>query len=142
MPITKQSNKFSLEQRERLWQRYLSEEGIFNDRLNFFLVLESLLLGAVITIFAQNNFVQREFILKLSALLGLVLTLIWFYVSARQKWVLDIVRRKAVENLVEFRLTQLEISKGRWPIKIGSVLAYIVPLSFLVVWIILQFIIQ
>jgi hypothetical protein len=141
MPATKQQKKLSPEQTDRLWQRYLSEESIFNDRLNFFLVLESILLGAVITLFGQNNFTQREFILRLSALLGFVLTIIWIYVSARQKWVLGIVRRIAFEKLDEFRLSELEIAKGRWPIRIRTLLAHVIPLSFLLVWIIIQFII-
>lgn len=128
------------EQVDRLWQRYLSEEEIFNNRLNLFLVLESLLVGAVITIIGQTSLgPHRSLVLRVSMFLGLGLTIVWIYVSARQKWVLGIVRQMARDHCPEFSRAESLLESGRWPVKIRSLLAHVVPTIFLLVWIILQF---
>jgi hypothetical protein len=135
-----QPKKLTQDQLDRLWQRYISEEEIFNNRLNFFLVLESVLLGVTMTLYSQGNFGgSQALILRSSALLGLGLTLVWLYIAAKQKWILAIVRKTARANLPEFATLEEELEQGPWPFHIRTLLAYIVPSLFLLTWVILQF---
>lgn len=63
------------EQMNRLWEHRHYMSSTFYNRLNFFLVFESVLLGVVGILYSKSNSVTL--ILKMIVLLGLVLTLIW-----------------------------------------------------------------
>ena len=56
------------------------------NRLNFFLVFESVLLGVVGLLYSRPN--SSVLVLKLIVLLGLSLTAIWAYIQARQNYLL------------------------------------------------------
>lgn len=129
---------FTEEQSARIWERYSSEEEIFNNRLNFFLILETLLLGGVIAFVGQST-PDRYTLIVLSPIIivGNFLTLVWVYIQARQKYVLDAVRRWAYQHLPEFRAMEDDIYSKYWPLKIRNLLAYIIPLVFLVTWFVL-----
>ncbi|MES1241418.1 MAG: hypothetical protein ABUT39_07350, partial [Acidobacteriota bacterium] len=58
---------------DRLWQHGLHEDGIFNERLNFFLVFESVLLG-VIGMLLDKETASYGSIIILLIILGLAVT--------------------------------------------------------------------
>src|SRR3990170_655117 len=87
--------KLTNEEANRLWQHGTHEENIVNSRLNFFLVLESILLGVVAMLFGQNPpAINQDFILRAFLFLGLALTIVWAYIAARQKYVFDNLRKR------------------------------------------------
>lgn len=124
----------------RLWEHGMHEDKIFNNRLNFFLVLESVLLGVVAMLFGQNNpSSNRDFVLRVFMFTGLAITLLWAYVSARQKYVFDSLKERLREHLPEYAGTVRARKRARWPLSNNTLLAYVVPETFIVIWIILQF---
>lgn len=126
---------------ERLWQHGLHEENAFNQRLNFFLILESFLLSIFAQIFTQNySTYDQKLVLRIILSLGLSLTLVWAYVSARQKYCLDTVRKRTRELLPEYAETVKVRNKISWPLSNAFLLAYMVPGIFIVLWVVLQFI--
>ena len=128
-------------QANRLWQYWRTEESIFNERFNLFLVLESVLFGVLILFFGQSNPIRdRKLILRLATFLGLTLTIVWAYVSARQNYVLEIVRRNVHHSLPVYVEVEKEIGRVRWPIHVRTLLSYVIPEIFILVWIVLLFI--
>jgi len=132
--------KLTNEDASRLWQHIIHEEDTLNNRLNFFLVLESILLGVVAMLLGQNPLASNQnFILRAFLFLGLALTIIWAYVAARQKYVFDSLRKRVIETLPEYAETIKIREQVRWPFSNLSLLSYVVPAIFIVIWIALQF---
>lgn len=128
------------EEASRLWQHAMHEETILNNRLNFFMVVESVLLGILGMLFGQTtNTPNREFILRTFMILGLALTMVWQYVAARQLYAFESVRKRARESLPEYATTRTEREKVRWRLSNLKLLCYVVPGIFFLVWIVLQF---
>jgi len=135
-----ESAKPTSDELDRMWQHGMHEENTLNDRLNFFLVLESVLLGVVAMLLSQSNPpTNRDFMLRALLTLGLALTVIWAYVAARQKYIFDLLRKRLRENLPEYAETRRIREQGRWPISDISLLSYVVPTLFILIWIALQF---
>jgi hypothetical protein len=134
------SVKLTSEEASRLWQHGIHEENILNSRLNFFLVLESILLGVVAMLFGQNPpATNQNFILRAFLFLGLALTIVWAYIAARQKYVFDSLRKRVRETLPEYAETIKIREQVRWPFSNLSLLSYVVPAIFILIWIALQF---
>lgn len=118
------------------------EEEIFNNRLNFFLLIETVLISGFCVLVVDNKSMpHRELLLRIFLLIGLILSIIWAYVQARQNFVLRIVRKRAVDILPEYAETQIQLDKVRWPIRIRTLLTFVVPAFFIAVWIMFQFLI-
>jgi hypothetical protein len=118
------------EQRARFWQHAMHQDTQFNDRLNFFLVFESILLGIVAALYARSSNV--DFMLWAIALLGLVITLLWMNVQVYQKYYLDSFSRR-LEQLPEFAVTAEYNRKWR-PGTARRILTYIIPLTVALIW--------
>ncbi|PWH12404.1 MAG: hypothetical protein DDG60_13365 [Anaerolineae bacterium] len=140
-----QAEKLSNEAINRLWQHGIHEDEIFNNRLNFFLVLESVLFAVVAMLLsasAGGNTPQKQIIiLRLIAILGLALTVVWTYVQARQKYVLDRLQTRMKKYIPEYAETFQEREKMRWPFSNRTLLTYVIPSLFIIIWIVLQFVI-
>lgn len=121
------------DQINRIWQHGLHEEGLFNNRLNFFLVLESILFFIVAAFI--NSGASRPFVLRSFTLFGLLITLVWAYVQARQRYVLKVLEQRIRDTAPEFRATDRELLRTRWPISNLTLLTYVVPGLFVLVWI-------
>lgn len=117
---------------DKLWQHGLHEDSVFNERLNFFLVFETVLLGVVGMLFGSAN--STEGIIKLFVTLGFVLTLMWMYVQARQKSVVEGLRQtlRELDKGYDEAITQRD--SKRWPISSTWLLTYFIPLSVLLIW--------
>ncbi len=131
----KQDQKIDVHEAERLWQWWLLEEGNFNDRLNFFMVVESVLLGGLVLFLGQGNSLYPAMItLKVFLVAGFLLTIVWIYIQLRQRYVMDVIRGQLRIYLPDFSRTEKEIEKKHWPFKIRDVFVYIVPGIFMLMW--------
>lgn len=124
--VEQDSNK-DPKQNDLLWQYVMHEDVIFNERLNFFLVFESVLLGAIAMLF--NKEISRyRLLMAVLVILGLLLTVVWAYVQAKQRSILKIVTRRLMENLPEYRETVEELEEARWRrLSATALLAYVIP---------------
>ena len=117
---------------ERPWQYKLHEESIFYQRLNFFLVAESMLFVAFTTVW--NTTVHRKAMLLSLGILGLLLTGIWAYVGARQMYVIKHVSLVCLGLFEDY--AGIHQSRGEAKISSTKILAYGVPLFTAVTWVI------
>jgi hypothetical protein len=116
-----------------LWDYLKHSENTFTNRINFFLVAESMLMVSYATI-ANNYQLRNRTIGLVIILLGVLFTVAWFYVNLRAAInMTDIVGRirKAIP------LYQ-DIWSKRWHIKRLSarhVLAYFMPCILFLAWV-------
>ena len=123
------------DQINRLWEHRLHIDNLFYERLSFFLVFESVLLGVVGVLYSRPNPVIL--VPKVISILGFIITIIWVYVQARHKHIFNVVSTRAKEIMPEYRITLERIDQKRWPLSATWLLAYVVPILVVVVWIIL-----
>ena len=78
---------------EKMWDYVKHADNTFGDRQNFFLLFQSILIGGVIVGKGRSSKAAQDLqsALPILGLLGLVITLIWWYVQFRQAYVLDCV---------------------------------------------------
>lgn len=114
---------------KRLWEHLLHDDDIFNHRLSFFLVNQSVLVAVVGLLYQKNA--NNSFMLVLSGM-GVLLTLVWQYVQARQYYILKKLKARVKEKALEYKET-VEIRQGRWPVS-STVLLTLLPLLFLFLW--------
>jgi len=86
------NEKLSVEQINRLWQHRLHEDTMFNTRMNFFVVFESILIAVVGILF--TNLLSSKPILISIIVLGIIITIIWTYIQGKQKFLLDFLKKK------------------------------------------------
>lgn len=87
----------------------------------------------------SQNVPNRAIVLRVFMFLGLVLKIIWTYVSARQYYVLENLRDRLRRHLPEYATTRKERERVRWPLSNLMLLVYLVPITFIFIWIVLQF---
>lgn len=127
--------KLKPEEINRLWQHGMHEDKMFNDRLNFFLIFESVLLGVVGSLYGKQPSAMKP-ILVVLAILGLALTIIWSFIQAKQRSTLKTLMRLLEDNLPEFKETWDELRTKKWRRVSGTwVLTYLIPFLVAVVWI-------
>jgi hypothetical protein len=76
-----ESEKISDDALNRRWQHGLHEDEVFNNRLNFFLLFESILLSVFGSV--SGNSSGNVWVLRSIGLFGAVFALLWIYVQAR-----------------------------------------------------------
>ena len=116
--------------KDRFFQHVLHEYNVFNERLNFFLVFESVSLGVIGALYANSHSDNRP--AQFLALFGLLVSLLWLYVQARQKSLLDSNRARAVAGLPDYAF--MVRYRRRWPISTVWLLAYFLPFLVLLMW--------
>src|SRR2546429_9337642 len=90
------------DQMKRLFEHRMHEDTMFNNRLSFFLVFESVLLGVVGVLSSRPSPVK---LLLISIVcLGLLLTILWGYIQARQKYILDSLNALSREMILEYQM--------------------------------------
>ena len=130
------------EQRARLWEYRLHVENQLYSRISVFLTYETILLAVVGTLYANPNLPKHTLIILI--VLGVFITLIWFYVQHNVKQVFVILDLRTYDNLPEHKETVDRIlSARRVETTLGIrtpallLLTYVVPLLILLVWIFL-----
>ncbi len=128
------------EQRNRLWAHRLHIEIQMYNRVTLFLVIESVLLAIVGTVYSKPGL--SLIVVKAIVFLGLCITIIWGYLQDRVKQVFDAVDTRALANLPEYKATVEATKKPRWPLSTSKaptlpILAYVIPALFTLLWIFL-----
>ena len=90
-------DNLSTEQKNRLWEQHLYSDEVFNNRLNFFLVFESVLLAVIGVLFGKSS--SEKLVLVTIIFLGFIITLLWGYTQARQKYIRDRLTARGVESM-------------------------------------------
>ena len=130
-------SKYTPEQIERLWQYRDSEITFFNNFINAFVVAESVLL-AVVGMFTSSGSSKVIIVIPV-VILGLVLTLLWMYVQAKTRFILNSLKSVCADHLPEYR-EQLELrANSIWRLSTSWILAFLLPLLFATVWIFILF---
>jgi hypothetical protein len=134
------SGNLNNDQLNRLWTHAIHEDDVFNHRLNFFLVFESVLLGVVGVLFGvlYNKSLPTKPLLASIIVLGLLLTFFWGYLQARQQDDYKVVAarlREADPEYREYRTTIAQLEQRKWPIPAMSLLTYGVPFVVVLMWI-------
>ncbi len=121
------------EQRARLWEYRLHEDGLFSERQNFFLVAESMLAVAYTTALTATE--PKIGVARIISGIALVLTLTWLWVNKRQYDLVRHVHHIALAELPEFA----EVHRTRPTTRISStkVLAFVVAPLIATMWVIL-----
>jgi hypothetical protein len=128
-------DKLDNDQKNRLWAHKIHVNESFYDRLNFFLVFESVLLGVVGILYSRSH--PEMFVIRVITILGLSLTIVWGYIQARHKYILNELNALSKEVLVEYRITLERRARVKWPFSSMWLLAYAVPTLVAFVWVIL-----
>jgi len=123
------------DQINRIWEYRANCVNIFYQRLNFFLIFESILLGVIGLL--SNRPVSSPFIVKTIAAFGLAITLIWWYSQARQRHLLSIATTYAQEAIPEYRELLARMKKEALPHLTWDLLAHVIPVLVLLLWAIL-----
>jgi hypothetical protein len=120
---------------DRLWQHRQSVDTHFNERLNFFLIFESVLLGTVAVLVDQAGITHTT--PRLIAGVGLLLTIVWWYAQSKQKYILNLLRTRAELYMPEYRATRSQRTTRLYRLSVIALLAHLVPFSIGVIWVIL-----
>ena len=125
--------KISQDALNRLWELGLHEDKAFNDRLNFFLVFESVFLGVIASL--ANNATVNTLFIKIIAIIGLLITFIWGYVQAKHKFIIDDMKAQGRELLPEYSDVAKRRRKSKFPFSVTSILTYVIPALISLIWI-------
>ena len=120
------------EQKRRLWEHALHEDEQYNDRLNFFLIFESVLLGVMGAVFTRAD-ASRPVLIAI-ALLGVIITLVWINIQAFHHFYVNSFNPR-LETFEEFQKT-LEYSRLWWPDWGRQLLSFGVPIAVTGIWIV------
>lgn len=120
---------------ERLWEHGLHEDSVFNERQNYFLVAESMLLVAYATLVSTAE--PRMLVARVIASFGVLLTAVWIYVNVRQLYVVRHLRARCIEVIPDYRETYQ--TRRKWPISSIWLLSYFVPTIIGIMWAIFIF---
>jgi hypothetical protein len=129
------SEKLDPDQINRLFEHSLHVDTMLHNRMNFFLVFESVLLSVVSVLYSRPS--SPKAVLFTIICLGFVLTLLWGYIQARQKWVRDSLKAFRREVMPEYEMTMKRREQVKWPIDSTTLTTYGVPPLVGLVWIVL-----
>lgn len=118
-------------QRDRIWEHRLHEDTQFNQRLNFFLIAEAMLVVAAAQVLSSDT--PRPWLGVGISAVGLSLTGVWAAVNRRQVKIMHHIQDRAKDALPEFRKHYETRPKGhstRW-------LSEGIPVIIAVVWVII-----
>ena len=109
------SENLDNEQINHLWQHTMHSQNRFDNRLNFFLIFESVLLGVVGTLYSKSASAKPVLITIIC--LGFFLTVLWGYIQAREKYLFEGVEKRLEEVAPEYRETLRRREQRRWPLR-------------------------
>lgn len=129
------NDKLDADQKSRLWDHGIHEDKLFHDRMNFFTVLQSAILGMFGLFYNKLPPPNKMFLYSLVGL-GLALSVVWLFIQLRHYAYLNHIVGRLKEHLDEFRETSDGFSqKKRWRrISVTRMLALFIPILFTVVW--------
>lgn len=126
-------SNYTPDQIERLWQYRNGVITYFNSFVNSFLVAESVLL-AVVGMIASSN--QPMANVKFPIIIfGFILTLLWMYVQAKQRFIIQNLKRVCMKHLPEYREQQELRQNSAWKYSTTWLLTFLLPILFAGIWI-------
>jgi hypothetical protein len=127
------TQKLNDHQIDRMWQHIEATQNRFDNRLNFFLIFESVLIGVVGMLYSRPPVVTN--ILMLIICLGIILTIIWQYIQMRERYLLDDLEIRLFEVDQEYQETLARRRRVKWPIGTTVLLTFGVPPLVGIIWI-------
>jgi len=125
----------SPEEKARLFTHGLHEEGIFYNRLNFFLVFESFLVAAAVSGFSGKGAPPFGFPI---AIVGLMVSFLWWYAQVAKLAILKTLEERVEEAYLDFQETISLSTRKRQQYHLHwsatRLLAHALPLIFVVWW--------
>ena len=125
------------EQISRIHEHRMHYVNIFYQRLNVFLIFESILLGVVGLVSSKS--LPSPFIVRGIAAFGLAITLIWWYTQARQKYMVYMTDIYAREVIPEYGELMAKMKKEVFSNLTGNLLTHAIPVLTLLLWTMLLF---
>ena len=123
------------DQIDRIFEYRSQSINAFYNRLNAFLIFESILLGVIGLLYSRS--VPPMFAVKLFTVFGIVITFIWWYVQYRQRHHLNVINSYAEEIMPEYRAIQAKLQKEIFPSLSRNLLTHAIPLLVLLLWLLL-----
>lgn len=123
------------DQKDRIFEYRVQCLSTFYNRLNFFLIFESVLLGTIGLLYSKS--MTSLFVVKAITVFGLILTLLWWYTQARQKHMLYIATTYAQEVIPEYNELLGRMKKEALPYLTWNLITHAIPILTLSLWAIL-----
>jgi hypothetical protein len=121
-----------MEKKERLWELLLHEDNVFNNRLEMFFLVQSLLIAAMAILFNTKEITQSSIFLII--VVAMFLTLILGYILAKQGHILEKCRAECKKNIIEYREFIELRNNGIWNIRSTKILSYFLPPIVFILW--------
>jgi hypothetical protein len=132
-----QQSKLSSDQLERLWKHRENALSHFHSLVNFTLVSQSVLI-AVTGILLKEPKVSD--IIKISLmLLGGIFTLLCLYIQAKQKFIIDGLKKRCEDEMPEYKEIRSWRKQSFFKVSNSFLIAYCMPLLFIMLWTIFFF---
>jgi hypothetical protein len=129
------SRKLRPDQCERLFAHGLHEENVFYNRLNFFMVCESLLFaGAVSGLIVEEK--STWSLIIFICVLGVFVSLLWWFAQVNKLVLLKILEDRLMDTFPEIRVS-IEAANRKRRLHVWSasaILAHALPAVFLLAW--------
>ncbi|MGY2093404.1 RipA family octameric membrane protein [Nocardia gipuzkoensis] len=116
--------------KQRLWEHRQSVNSDFNNMSNYFLLAQSFLL-----IVATSNQIETGYHRLIVGILGFTLSVIWLYVQAKQKFILDGLKRRCAAEFPEYAETRAGRAHTVWRFSNTAIVARLMPTLFGLTWI-------
>ena len=127
------------DEKQRTWEHFLHEDNLFNDRLNLFLLSNSLLLALVGVLLAAVKI--NRLVLTLIITIGLLITIAWLYAQAKQYHIINTLNIQVRNDFAEYRWYEDSVKQRNWFrwLHTTATLAYGIPILMASVWVLLLF---
>lgn len=125
------------EEKERLWKHALHEDNIFNNRLNFLLGFQSILL-AVTGVLVSGSEDRSKLTIIFIVLIGLLFSFIGWLIQIKEKAMWNTLKERCIEFLPEFSATRERYQKRA--LKFFSTtwtMTHVIPLILILLWVLL-----
>ncbi|MCV9385130.1 RipA family octameric membrane protein [Reichenbachiella ulvae] len=116
----------------RAWTHRQILELNFNNRLNFFLLFQSILLAATVNGIGQH---YDEALLMAICIFGAALTVIWWLIQSREHHMLDKVKNYLRENDISYRERRKLYENFFIKFSVNKLLSRVIPPMLSSIWI-------
>lgn len=132
----RRAQDLSNDEKQRIFSHGLHEEGIFYNRLNFFLVFESFLVAAAVSGFSDTDIPPMGIIFPL-CIVGILVSVFWWFAQVNKLILLKVLEDRITASFDEFRETVFVANQIRlfrtW--SANKFLAHAFPTIFVALWI-------
>lgn len=132
---TEDTRVLEKDEMNRLLTHGLHEETVFYNRLNFFSVLQSVLVAAIVSS-APTTDTPGVFVIQAIAVLGLAVSGVWWYAQVSKLRLLNALGDRAKWRLHELRESVMFAERYRLsPLSANRMMAHAFPMLFAGTWV-------